>query len=189
MRFASHARSNEGRAVIDLSLFTSFAGTTRDGSHVSLRLMRAGDEFVFRQLYAGTRAMELQAVPWTPAVKQEFCDQQYTLQDRHYRAHYAQFLPLAVCAGEEVIGRFYLGEFDDVLIAMDIIIAPQWRRHGIAALLFEIVTRHADACRIDTRLHVEPDNPARQLYARLGFTAVGEAGVYQEMLRRVFGAT
>jgi len=173
--------------MIELSLFGSFAGTTRDGTHVSLRLMQAGDEPVFRELYADMRAMELQVVPWTPAAKREFCDQQYTMQDRHYRAHYAQFLPLAVCAGEEVIGRFYLGEFDAALIVMDIMVAPRWRGHGIATLLIGMVTRHADAHRIDTRLHVEPDNPVRQLYARLGFTAVGEAGVYQEMLRRKAG--
>ncbi len=172
---------------MDLAVFHHFAGTTRDGTQVSLRPMQAGDEAVFRDLYADMRATELQAAPWPPDAKRAFCDQQYTLQDRHYRAHYAQFLPLAVCTGEEMVGRYYLGEFDRALIVMDIIIAPSHRRHGIATLLVEAATRNADIWRVDTRLHVEPDNPVRTLYTRLGFSATGEPGIYQEMVRRASG--
>ena len=171
--------------MIDLGPLAAFAGMTPGGKLIALRPMREADEAAFRDLYAEMRATELLPLPWPLFVKRQFCDQQYTLQDKHYRAHYLQFLPLAICEGEKVIGRLYLGEFDGALILMDIIVAACERRSGIGKLLVEAVVRHADACGIEARLHVEPNNPIRKLYRRLGFAEVGDAGIYQEMVRRV----
>ena len=171
--------------MIDLAPFAVYTGTTRSGTEITLRPMRADDEVVFRDLYAEMRAAELQPLPWPPATRRQFCDAQYGLQDSHYRAHYTQFLPLALCAGGEVVGRLYLGEFDGALILMDIIVAANMRRHGIGTHLIEAVVRHADACGIEARLHVEPNNPIKKHYVRLGFADVGAAGIYQQMVRRV----
>ncbi len=173
--------------MIDLSPFGDFTGATRDGLQVSLRPMVADDEPWFRQHYAAMRGAELAATPWTESERRAFCDQQYTLQDRHYRAHYQPFLPLAIGVGTEGVGRYYLGGFDSALIIMDIIVASPWQRRGIATLLVTATTRIADEQRLRVGLHVEPDNPVRALYEKLGFVAVGEPGIYQEMVRRAGG--
>jgi ribosomal protein S18 acetylase RimI-like enzyme len=167
----------------DLSALAGFKGTTRSGLAIALRPMRAEDEPAFRDLYAEMRAPELQAAPWPAEAKRAFCDSQFSLQDQHYRAHYAQFLPLAICIGGEVVGRLYLGEFDGALSLMDIIVGAPQRRRGIASLLVGAVITHADWLQVETRLHVEPNNPVKNLYSRLGFRDIGYAGIYQQMFR------
>jgi ribosomal protein S18 acetylase RimI-like enzyme len=145
--------------------------------------MAATDEPAFRRLYAQVRMRELAGTGWADADKQAFCDSQYTMQDQHYRQQYANFDPWAVCRDADVIGRMYLATYDDKLILMDITITASDRTKGIGTALLQDVTRHADAFSMETRLHVEPDNPARRLYRRLGFIETGDAGVYQEMRR------
>ncbi|MCP4679756.1 MAG: GNAT family N-acetyltransferase [Deltaproteobacteria bacterium] len=43
---------------------------------------------------------------------------------------------------------------------------PDYRGKGIGR---ELISRAADRCEGDIKLHVEPDNPARRLYELLGF--------------------
>ncbi len=161
----------------------TFSGTCRAGDVVALRPMQPADEPVFRDLYAEMRAPELQLAPWPDAAKRAFCDSQYSLQDQHYRTHYVQFLPLAVCVADEVVGRLYLAEFDGALILMDIIIAAGVRRRGIGRLLIGTVVALADRLGVEARLHVEPQNPVKQHYESLGFRDAGPGGIYQQMVR------
>ena len=148
-----------------------------------LRPMAPKDEAVFRRLYAEVRAPELSVTNWSAAEKQSFCDSQYTLQDKHYRQHYADFEAWAICGRDAVIGRLYLATFDGVLILMDITIAGANRGAGIGTHLLEDVINQADAQKREMRLHVEPASPARHLYVRLGFVGIGEAAIYEEMRR------
>ncbi len=148
-----------------------------------LRPMVPDDEAVFRRFYAEVRAPELSVTNWPAAEKQSFCDSQYTLQDKHYRQHYADFEAWAICGHDAVIGRLYLSTFNDVLILMDITIAAANRGAGIGTHLLEDVINQADTQQREMRLHVELENPTRRLYVRLGFVEIGEAGIYQEMRR------
>lgn len=150
---------------------------------IRVRPMAAGDEMVFRALYAEVREPELRVTDWPASEKQAFCDAQYTLQDRHYRAHYADFEPWAICRNDAVIGRMYLATFDGLLILMDITIAILHRGKGIGSALLCDVIGQADMNSREMRLHVEPDNPARRLYARLGFIEMETGDIYLEMRR------
>jgi GNAT superfamily N-acetyltransferase len=150
---------------------------------IRLRPMEAGDEIFFRALYAEVREPELCTTDWPAAEKQAFCDAQYTLQDHHYRQHYADFEPWAICRDDTVIGRMYLATFDGLLILMDIAIATPHRGQGIGSTLLRDVIGQADMHGREIRLHVEPDNPARRLYARLGFIEMERGDIYFEMRR------
>jgi GNAT superfamily N-acetyltransferase len=158
-------------------------------THIHLRLMQPEDEVVFRHLYAEVRAPELRITPWSDVEKQIFCDGQYTAQDNHYRAHYADLEQWAVCHDSMVIGRMYLATFKGLLILMDITIAAVWRGQGIGSNLLTDVVRQADLAAREMHLHVEPDNPARRLYQRLGFVELrdqlGNEQIYLEMRRAV----
>lgn len=150
---------------------------------IQLRPMEPQDETVFRKLYAEVREPELRMTNWSAADKHSFCDSQYALQDKHYRQHYADFEAWAICRHVAVIGRLYLATFDGTLTLMDITIAAAQRGVGIGSHVLQDVVAQADMQQCEMRLHVEPNNSARHLYARLGFVSIGEAGIYQEMRR------
>jgi GNAT superfamily N-acetyltransferase len=122
--------------------------------------------------------------PMEPAdEKQRFCDSQYALQDAHYRRHYADFELWAICNRGIVIGRLYLATFEGMFILMDITLAGSERGKGIGTALLHDILGQADTQQREMRLHVEPDNPARRLYQRMGFIDIGDAELYQEMRR------
>lgn len=175
-----------------LAVFDGFAFSLDGLGRVHLRNMQPSDEAIFRDLYAEVRAAELAPVPWPEERKRAFCDAQYTLQDQHYRTHYRDLHRLAVCrqldsADVLVIGRLYLAHYETDLNVMDIALFAREQRQGIGSRLMQEVVRHAEAHGETLRLHVEPLNPARRLYERLGFVVAGEAGVYQAMVRRPGG--
>jgi GNAT superfamily N-acetyltransferase len=141
-------------------------------SDIHLRLMQPADEAVFRRLYAEVRAPEMRMTQWPQAEIQAFCDSQYSAQDHHYREYYADLEQWAICRGDDVIGRLYLATFGGIFILMDITIALAWRGQGIGSSIVADVVRQADLASREMQLHVEPDNPARRLYQRLGFTEI-----------------
>jgi len=57
----------------------------------------------------------------------------------------------------------YIPEYILVYIAVD----KQWRGKGVGKQMMEAAIENADG---NIALHVEPDNPAKRLYERLGFT-------------------
>lgn len=155
-------------------------------SDIHLRLMQPEDEAVFRRLYAEVRAPEMRMTQWPEAQIQAFCDSQYSAQDHHYREYYPDLEQWAICRGDDVIGRLYLATFGDLFILMDITIALAWRGQRIGSSIVADVVRQADLMSRQMQLHVEPENPARRLYQRLGFIALADQStseIYLEMRR------
>jgi RimJ/RimL family protein N-acetyltransferase len=160
--------------------------------NIHLRLMQPADDAVFRRLYAEVRAPEMRMTQWPQTEIEAFCDSQYSAQDHHYREYYADLEQWAICRIGEVIGRLYLATFDGVLILMDITIARAWRGQGIGTSILTDLVRQADLGLREMQLHVEPDNPARRLYQRLGFAELPDQSntdIYLEMRRIASTAT
>ena len=61
---------------------------------------------------------------------------------------------------------------------MDIALVPERRGRGIGGALIRDVMTEAGRSGRFVSLHVEPENPARHLYVRLGFVDVEQVGVY-----------
>ncbi|WP_206366463.1 GNAT family N-acetyltransferase [Sphingomonas gei] len=141
---------------------------------VALRPMEDEDLVFTAALYASTRAEELAPIPWPAETKQAFLLQQHAAQHAHYQQHYRGMDAMIVERGGAAIGRLYLYEMPTEIRIVDISLTPQARGQGIgAALLRDLFAEIAPRGK-NVTIHVEKNNPARTLYARLGFTILDD---------------
>jgi ribosomal protein S18 acetylase RimI-like enzyme len=152
--------------------------TTDSRRSVTLRPIAPTDEAFLFALYASTRAEELAVVPWSAAEKTAFLRMQFDAQHRDYQKRFAGAAFLVIERGGEPIGRLYVHRAADELRIIDIALLPAHRGAGIGTALLRGLLQEARATERPVRLYVEQANRARALYDRLGFTAIGETGVY-----------
>lgn len=146
---------------------------------VGLRPMSDADLPFTAALYASTREEELAPVPWPAETKRMFLAQQHAAQHAHYRQHYQGMAAMIVERGGAAIGRLYLYEMPGELRIVDVSLMPEARRQGIGAALLRDVLAEAGSRARRVTIHVEKNNPARTLYARLGFTILdADRGAY-----------
>lgn len=155
---------------------------------IALRPITDGDgPFLFR-VYASTREAELLPVPWSAAQKEAFLRMQFNAQDAHYRAAYRGAQLSIILRDGAAAGRLYVDRREGELRVVDIALLPEHRGAGIGgALLRELLDEAARAGQAVT-IHVERNNPALRLYARLGFRTIdGGDAIYQLMEWRAPG--
>jgi ribosomal protein S18 acetylase RimI-like enzyme len=154
-------------------------------SGIELRPTEPADRDFLLSVYQSTRAEELALLPWTDTDKAAFVTSQFKAQDAFYRQITPDAQFLVVVAEGERIGRLYLNQMDDELRVIDIALLPEHRGRGIGTGLMTWITAIADRERQSVTLHVEPWNPAKRLYERLGFASEGPRGIYEFMRRPV----
>lgn len=158
---------------------------------MSLRWLGEDDVSWLRDLHASTREDEMAPVPWPPAQKRAFLDQQWDAQHRHYLQVHADADFLAICdVADRPLGRLYLrrGATDHLIV--DISLFPFARGQGIGTALILAVQRQAAAQGCGLSLSVLQQNPAAwRLYERLGFVAVDAAPPYVRMAWRAAPGT
>jgi ribosomal protein S18 acetylase RimI-like enzyme len=129
------------------------------------------------EIYASTRAEELVLVPdWPEEQKMAFLSQQFAAQHQYYQEFYkgAEFQVIEL--EQEVVGRLYvhwLYSPQEVRI-MDVALLPAYRGRGIGSALIKAVQQKGAEMGKTVTIHVEYNNPALQLYQRLGFQKIGE---------------
>jgi ribosomal protein S18 acetylase RimI-like enzyme len=148
---------------------------------VALRPVRASDEPFLLCVYAGTRAEELAAVPWTPEQKAAFVAQQFAAQTAHYAQHYPGMSADVIVIDDVPAGRLLVDRLDEEILMVDISLLPEYRGRGAGSVLLRAVLGEATAAGKRVVIHVERFNRALRLYERLGFRAVGDHGVYLRM--------
>jgi ribosomal protein S18 acetylase RimI-like enzyme len=158
-------------------------GLTIRSPAIALRPATPDDQAFLLAVYGSTRADELSIVPWTDEEKSRFVEMQFEAQDAHYRQAYPDGRFLVVAADDVPIGRLYVATLAGEVRLIDIALLPAHRGAGIGTSLVVGVLREADAAGLPVRLHVEPWNPARRLYERLGFVLV-ETGPVYDLLER-----
>lgn len=129
-----------------------------------LRPEREGDRAFLRALHASLPAHE----GWPRAL----VDQQFELQSRHYRANFPKAEYWIAEEAGVAVGRLYLQADESGIRVMDIVLAPEARGRGLGEALLRGVLDRARAGAARVMLDVEAANPARRLYARLGFREV-----------------
>ena len=144
----------------------------------SLRPVGPEDDELLFSIYASTRTEELAIVPWSEEVKGAFLRQQFGAQAAHYRVHYAEAELSIVEVSGVPAGRLYVARWPRELRIMDISLLPQHRRQGLGTAILTDLLAEATATNRVASIHVERNNPALQLYERLGFQAVADRGVY-----------
>ena len=155
------------------------AALNADASVWSLREEVDADRDFVQALYASTRWDELAAVAWPDDAKTAFLHDQSRLQGEHYRQHYPGAALCIVERDGAPVGRVYLYPSPGELRLMDVALLPQWRGQGYGERMLRALQSVASVQSRLISLHVEPNNPAQRLYARLGFIAGEQRGVYQ----------
>jgi ribosomal protein S18 acetylase RimI-like enzyme len=148
---------------------------------ILLRDALPGDEALLRSLYRSTRDPELRQTDWSEEQRVAFANSQFDLQDRWYRENYPGVQFLVIEQDGVAIGRLYLHATTGDLNLMDITLAAAVRNRGLGSSLVRWLQELARAQGDTISLHVESFNPARRLYARLGFAEVSEEEVYVRM--------
>ena len=152
------------------------------GLGISYRPFTDADLPFVSELYASTRLEELAVTGWPPELQAGFLAQQAAAQHNHYSTHFADAEWLIIEREGRPIGRLYLRESTGNLHIADISLLPDSRGLGIGgAILADILDQARSGAR-DVTIHLERNNPARSLYARLGFEIAEDKGVY-ELLR------
>jgi len=150
-------------------------------SAVTLRLIRPGDEGFLCQVYASTRAEELTLVDWDPAQKEAFCRMQFEAQHQYYQENYQGAAFQVIVRDGVSVGRLYVARWEDEIRIVDIALLPEHRSAGIGTLLLTDLLEEARQAGKRVSIHVEKFNRAQELYRRLGFVPVKDAGVYMLM--------
>lgn len=153
---------------------------------ISFRPAGEADDAFLRRLYRLTRWEEFAPTGWPDEVKIGFLDQQFDFQQRHYRMAFPDAEYCVVLRHAEPIGRLTLDRSRPRLHLVEISLLPEWRGRGVGTTLLEAVQQEVRAGRHESvELQVVTTNPARRLYARLGFREIVAEeefpGLYVEM--------
>ena len=160
----------------------AFAGVSpHRRAGITFRSITDEDRDFLCALYASTRAEELAPVPWPEEAKRAFLAQQFQLQHTHYRNTYADADFWLILADGEPVGRIYVQRTETELRVIEVSLVPAWRGRGLGSSLFAELIDEARRTQREITLHVESFNPARRLYARLGFRFIENRGVYDLM--------
>lgn len=143
--------------------------------------MQDADLAFAARLYASTRMEELAVTTWSDGQKAAFLLQQHGAQHHHYRAHYPGAEWWIVERDGAPIGRLYRVDWTREIRIIDIALLPEARGSGIGTTLLSGIQDEAAAAGKAVSIHVEKNNPARSLYARLGFVVAQDKGAYDLM--------
>ncbi len=152
---------------------------------ITLRPVAAADLPLLERIYASTRTEELAIVPWTEDQKAGFLAMQFRAQHAEYQSRYPDARFHVIEAGGTAAGRLYVHARAGEIRIIDISLLPEHRGRGIGSLLLARLIRESESCGKPLTIHVERQNRALALYQRLGFTAIGETGIYLLMRRSV----
>jgi ribosomal protein S18 acetylase RimI-like enzyme len=147
-------------------------------SSITLRPVRPDDTAFLCEVYGSTRAAELALTGWGPAEIDTFVRMQFDAQHRHYLKTYPDASYEIIVEDGHPIGRLYVARLADEIRLVDIAILPAHRGGGVGTAIITGLQAEARRTGRAVRIHVERDNPALRLYARLGFRIIEERGVY-----------
>ena len=149
---------------------------------LTLRLVLPEDEQFLYEVYRSTREEELAQITWSEEQLKMFLKMQLNARDQSYRMHYSEIDDRVILFHNERVGRLIVVRRDDEIRLADIALLPEYRRAGIGASLIKDLIRQANESGKPIRLQVErPNEQAKRLYERLGFTTTGENMTHSQM--------
>lgn len=145
-----------------------------------LRSVVASDLPFLEALY-GTSREEFAGMAWSSEQKAAFLKMQFSSQHQYYQTHFPQASFDVIHVSSLNIGRRYVCWGEEGLTIIDLTLLPEWRGRGIGTALLRTLLGEAASRSKPVLLHVEVNNPAGRLYARLGFVEIATDGVYQKL--------
>lgn len=147
------------------------------------------DQGLLRALFASSRRAELDLMGADPEQERAFVDLQLRARDGHRDATRPDATLCVVTLDGLAVGQLDLDRTATAVEVLEIALVPGLRGHGLGTTVLTRVLDDADAAGLAVRLHVEPANPARRLYERLGFVATGAEGIHLALERPAARAT
>lgn len=111
-------------------------------------------------------------MPIEDAQRQALLENQFALQDYHFRNFFPDTDRRIVTGGGAAIGRLYVLRGDAKWTLIDLSLLPEAAGQGIGGALVDGMLAEADAARRPVTLHVSITNRAKSLYLRKGFVDV-----------------
>ncbi len=148
---------------------------------IMLRPITQADLPFLERVYASTRHAELAPTGWSSEQKAAFLKMQFELQHQYYQSHFPNCCFDIVQTSGTDIGRRYVNWSDDGLAVIDLALLPEWCGRGIGTAMLKQLQGEAAACGKAVSMYVEHNNPAADLYARLGFVEIATDGVYRKL--------
>jgi ribosomal protein S18 acetylase RimI-like enzyme len=150
---------------------------------LQLRPIRESDQPFLRDLYGSTREEELQQTGWSQEELDKFIDFQHNAQHTHYMREYSKAQFDIILADGEKVGRLYVDRRKDEIRIVDIALLTRHRGKGWGSYYLLQLLEEGRQKNQPVRIHVEHNNPALNLYKRLGFKQMDTNGVYLLMER------
>jgi ribosomal protein S18 acetylase RimI-like enzyme len=148
---------------------------------VTLRPAESSDGDFLLALYASTRKQEVAAWGWPTPVQEAFLRGQATAQRASYAQQFPQALNAIIERAGRAIGRLMVDRSGGEIRLIDISLLPEERGKGVGTALVTALLGEAQIAGRAVRLHVTPDNPAQDLYVRLGFLVLDADPLYITM--------
>lgn len=159
--------------------------TTATAPSYALRPITAADDLVLRRIFASTRTAEMARVPWNETQKAQFLGMQFNAQHQHYQRHFGTARFDLIEVGHEVAGRLYVDRVPGLLHIIDIALLPAFRGAGLGDRILRELQEEAAGADQAVDIFLEKTNPARSLYARLGFAVIETGDIYDRMQWKV----
>lgn len=150
--------------------------------NLDLQPVKAEDEPFLFEVYASTRADEMKMVGWDKPQQEVFLRMQFNAQRSSYAAQFPNADYRVVVQDGQPAGRLIVDRSGEDILLIDIALLPGFRNLGIGSTVMKQLIAEAVATHKPLKLHVEKFNRALRLYERLGFSAVGDNGIYVEMI-------
>jgi ribosomal protein S18 acetylase RimI-like enzyme len=145
------------------------------------RHAEAADRPFLLNLYASTRADDLALLPWPTDQKEAFISMQFSAQSGHYAREYPNATYEVIEVGGEPAGQITIDRSTKEIHLLDIIFVPAFRGLGLGSRIISELLVEASNSGKSVGLYVENFNPAKRLYARLGFQEVSSDEIRTKM--------
>jgi len=148
---------------------------------INFRTAAPTDEPFLAGLHAARRQAEMAGVDWPEAQKAQFLLDELKVQEAHYAEHYPGTDRMIIELGTLPVGRLYVQRVPGEIRLLDIALMPRACGCGIGTALLRELVEESRTSGARILIHVEPDNRAKRLFARLGFSLLEQREGYDYM--------
>ena len=148
---------------------------------INFRLVAPADQPFLAGLHASRRHSDMATVDWPEERKAQFLLDELKQQEAHYDEHYPGTDKLIVELGTLPIGRIYVHRVPGEIRLLDMALTGRACGCGIGTALIRELIDESRATGARINIHVEPDNPAKRLFARLGFSLLEQVEGFDYM--------
>jgi ribosomal protein S18 acetylase RimI-like enzyme len=140
------------------------------------RLVQSSDDVFLLELYASTRARELDALPLDDDQRKSFLKMQFVAQNQDYLRRFPEGVHELILWDDVPAGRLYVARSVKEIRILDISLIPEYRNQGIGCTILRELVKEASETNRPLRIYVEHDNPYRAVFDVLGFASVEDIG-------------